>query len=215
MKKHLVLLFALVVIGAMSVKVHAQDDNIRTLFRGGSSHRISAYGALTNKFTEIDGHYVNLAGVYGGIYLNRRVMIGVGAAAATNNIPVPNEFSSIEGREMSYEYGQFGLVTEIVIGSNRVFHPVFHLFAGPGFTVQYDREGDSDHWDHWDDSDTRDENWFMVAEPGLQLEMNVFRWMRFSPGVSYRFAYGNDANGLSDTKLSGMNVNLTLKFGRF
>lgn len=215
MKKQFLLLLAIVSISATSIKVNAQDENIRTLFKGGN-HRTTAYAALTNSITNIDGQYANLAGIYGGVYLNRRVMIGVGAAAATNNIPVPAQFSSIEGRDMSYEYGQFGLVTEVVVGSNRVFHPVFHLFAGPGFTVQYDRYGDnSEGWDAWDQRAKRDENWFMVAEPGVQLEINVFKWMRFSPGVSYRLAYGNDAKGLSDSKLSGMNLNLSLKFGRF
>lgn len=213
MKKHFVLLFALVVVAVSSVKVHAQDEPIRTIFK--NTHRTSAYGALTNKFTEIDGHHVNLAGFYAGVYMNRRVFLGVAAAAATSNLPVPSQFSSIQGRDMSYEYGQFGLITEFVVGSNRAIHPVFNFFAGPAFTVQYDRDGDSEYWDNFDDRSTRDENWFMVAEPGVQIEMNLFKWMRFSPGVSYRFAHGNDAPGLTDSKLSGMNVNVTLKFGRF
>lgn len=36
-----------------------------------------------------------------------------------------------------------------------------------------------------------DENWFMSEEPGAQLEINLFRWMRFSPGISYRKTYGS------------------------
>jgi hypothetical protein len=214
MKKKVLLSFALIVTLASSIKVHAQDEPMRTLFK--SSHRTTAYGALTNKFTEIDGEFVNLVGVYGGVYLNRRVMIGIGAAASTNNLPVPTEFSSEPLRKMSYEYVQFGSVFEFVAGSNNLFHPVFHLFAGPGLTFQYDRyTDDHEDWHSWDDRSGHDENWFFVTEPGVQIEMNVFKWMRFSPGVSYRFVYGNDAKGLSDSKLSGMNVNLTLKFGKF
>ncbi|GAB1446496.1 MAG: hypothetical protein KF860_06140 [Cyclobacteriaceae bacterium] len=60
-----------------------------------------------------------------------------------------------------------------------------------------------------------DENWFFVAEPGVKLEMNVFRWMRFSPGYSYTTVYGSDTAGLSDNDLSGSSFNLTMKFGKF
>ena len=214
MKKQILLSLALIATLASSIKVQAQDDQMRTLFKG--NHRTTAYGAMTNKFTEIDGQFVNLVGIYGGVYLNRKVMIGIGGAASTNFVPVPQEFSSQPFQDMSYEYVQFGSVFEFVAGSNKLFHPVFHLFAGPGLTIQYDRYTDGhDDWHSWDDRESHDENWFMVTEPGVQIEMNVFKWMRFSPGVSYRFVYGNDAKGLSDSKLSAMNVNLTLKFGRF
>jgi hypothetical protein len=213
MKKQFVLFLTLIIVGVASHSAQAQDDEIHTVFKG--PQKTTAYGALTNKFTTIDGEYVNLAGVYGGVYINRRVMIGIGAAASTNEVPVPSQFSAIDGRQLSYQYVQFGLFTEFVAGSNRSIHPVFQLFAGPGMTAQYDRQTWED-WDHGDDQDGHhDENWFMVAEPGVQLEINVFKWMRFSPGVSYRFAYGNESEGLSDSKLSGASLNLSLKFGRF
>lgn len=212
MKKQFAALLALILVATVSTSSFAQEE-IRTVFKG--PNRVTAFGALTNKFTRIDDQYVNLAGVYGGVYLNRRLFIGVGGAASTNDVPVPSQFSAVPGRSLSYQYVQFGLVTEVVMGSNRAIHPVFHLFAGPGLTVQYDRY-DWDEWEHWDDDAShRDENWFMVAEPGIALEINLFKWMRFTPGVSYRFAYGQESRGLSDSKLGGTTLNLTLKFGKF
>jgi hypothetical protein len=58
-------------------------------------------------------------------------------------------------------------------------------------------------------------NWFFVAEPGIAIEVNVFKWMRFSPGVSYRAAFNSNGQGLSDSALSAMSYNMTLKFGKF
>jgi hypothetical protein len=212
MKKQSAALLALILVATISTNSFAQDE-IRTVFKG--PNKVTAYGALTNKFTKIDDQYVNLAGVYGGVYLNRRVFIGIGGAASTNDVPVPSQFSAVPGRDLSYQYVQFGLVTEVVMGSNRTIHPVFHLFAGPGLTVQYDRH-DWEEWENWEeDKSNRDENWFMVAEPGVQLEINLFKWMRFSPGVSYRLAYGQESAGLSDSKLGGTTFNVTLKFGKF
>jgi hypothetical protein len=218
MKKNLtsMTLFLLLIAGC----AYAQDE-IQTVFKGGG--RVTGYGALTNKFTAIRGKYANIAGVYGGVYLNQRLFLGLGGAASTNNIGVPAEYSAIPGADLTYQYGQCGLVTEYVLNSNKVFHVTFSLFSGAGFTLQYDRH-DWDDWDDWDDDDdfddwdrdnAHDENWFTVVEPGVQVEVNVFKWMRFSPGVSYRTAFGSDGKGLSDSDLSDISYNVTLKFGRF
>lgn len=209
MKKNLVATALLVIVCG----ILAQAQDIQTVFKGGN--RVTGYGAISNKFTTIGGDYANLVEVYGGVYFNQRFMLGLGGGAVTNNIPVPAQYATIPGAKLSYQYGQCGLVTEYVLGSNKAFHLVFHLFTGGGFTVQYDRY----HWDDDDqfdwDNEHRDENWFFVAEPGVQVEMNLFRWMRFSPGITYRSAFGSDADGLSDNALSDLSYNVTLKFGKF
>ena len=96
---------------------------------------------------------------------------------------------------MSWQYGQLGLMMEYVLGSNRVVHANFTLFSGGGFTAQYERK-ELDDYDNIDDQDVEhDENFFYVLEPGAQLELNVFKWMRLSPGISYRKTFGSDGIG--------------------
>lgn len=192
-----------------------EDDHIQTVFKGGVSS-IRAYGAVTNKFTSIRGEYANLVGAYGGVFINHKLMIGVGGAALTNTIDVPLQYRADPLRDLNYEYGQFGLVTEYVLGSNNAFHVAFSLFSGAGFTLQNDR----DEWHHdddfdWDDHESSDTNWFYLVEPGVQFEINVFKWMRFSPGISYRAAFGSDGMGMRDSDISDLSYNATLKFGRF
>lgn len=185
---------------------------IKTIFK--SNPRSSGgYGAITNKFTRIRGDFANMTGLYGGWFINQRLMIGAGAAAVTSNIPVPLEYSTDPTRNRSYEYGQVGLMTEYVVGSNNPIHFVFQLFSGAGFTLQYDRRGR--HNNNLDDDSVSDEHWFFVTEPGVQVEMNLFKWMRFSPGVSYRASFGSDAEGLKDKDIRGVSYNVTLKFGKF
>jgi hypothetical protein len=195
---------------------YAQDYQIKTLFNGTGHRGSGGYGALSNKFTTIKGEYANMAEVYGGWYINHRFLLGLGAAAVTNNIPVAPEFSAIPGVEMSYQYGQVGLMTEYTLWSHRAIHLSFQLMNGAGFTVQYMRSPWQDE-SYWDDYEhyPHDSNWFFVTEPGVKIEMNIFRWLRFSPGVSYRAAFGSEAVGLSDADISGTSVNLTLKFGKF
>ena len=219
--KNLITAIALFFVLFVSFTVLAQDhsddpqqqDQINTLFKG---KRVSngGYGAITNKFTNINGQFANLAGIYGGWYVNHRFMIGAGAAALTNDIRVPIEHRIDPLKDLSYMYGQVGLVTEYVIASNSKVHAAFHLFSGGGFTIQYERR-DWEHDDHEIEWEEEDRDWFFVAEPGVMVEFNVFKWMRFSPGISYRATFGSDGLGLGDSALSDISYNATLKFGRF
>jgi len=195
---------------------HHDGHEIKTIFRNNGS--TGGYAAFSNKFTTINGDYANMVEVYGGWYLNHRVLIGIGGAATTNYIPVEPQYSVNPNGRMSYEYIQAGLMTEYVIASDHAVHLAFQVFAGGGGTLQYERPNwRDDDWDDWDDVDyyDHDEDFFYVLEPGVKIEVNVFRWLRFCPGVSYRLAYDSNSRGLSDDALSGTSVNMTLKIGKF
>jgi hypothetical protein len=190
----------------------AGSDQIQSVFKTQRGD-FGGYGALTNKFTYIDGRYANLVGVYGGWYVNHSFLVGISASALTNDLVVPLEYRAEPLENLSYMYGQVGMMTEYVVASNKSVHVAFNLFTGAGFTLQYERDESHDNHDHWDGK--RDEDWFFVVEPGVQFEVNLFKWMRFSPGISYRTAVNSNGLGLSDSKLSDVSYNLTLKFGKF
>lgn len=195
----------------------AQDEPISTLFKPGTLRSSGGYGAVVNKFTTIDGRFANFIEIYGGWYINHKFLIGAGGGSTTNFISVPDQYKMVEGVRMTYEYGQCGLVTEYVIASNKAVHVAFHLFTGAGFTLQYERPEWNEYRNDYDREDdiVYDHNWFVVVEPGIQAELNVFKWMRFCPGVSYRATYGSNAIGLNDKDLSALSVNLAMKFGKF
>ncbi|ULQ53446.1 hypothetical protein [Flavihumibacter fluvii] len=202
---------ALILFGCMlSLPVSAQEN--QTIFNSAGIKHSSGYGAVSNKFTTINGYFANMPEVYGGWFINRSFMIGLEGAATTNYIPVPLDKQDWNGTKMTYQYGQFGLMMEYVIASDRKVHLNLNLMTGTGFLLQYDRDDFSD-W-HFEDHDVNT-HFFLVLEPGAQLEFNFLKWMRFSPGVSYRRVFNSQASGLSDNDLSGFSGNLTLKFGRF
>jgi len=203
---------ALVLFG--SIASMAQEKQMNTLFDGKLKNS-GGYGALTNKFTRIRGDFANITGFYGGWFVNHRLMIGLGAEATTNNLKVPDQFSAFQGEDMTWGYGQFGLKTEYVVASHQSVHLVVQAFAGAGFTLQYQRHDWHNYPNYPGYDRVGDENWFVVAEPGVQVEMNLLKWMRFSPGVSYRATFGSDGAGLGDKNLSGVSYSATLKFGKF
>ncbi len=212
MKKSLIFIFTVLTFGVTQAQEQAgSQPEIQTIFK---NTRVTGYGAITNKFTTIRGEFANITGGYGGVFINRKVMIGLGGFATTNRIDVPAEFSSIPGVALSYGYVQSGLMTEWVMASNKSVHLVLSMFAGAGFTYQYEHWSSPNYnWDQY--HGPYDQNWSFVMEPGAQLEINLFRWMRMSPGVSYRSAYNSIGLGLSDSDLSNWNYSFTLKFGKF
>ena len=208
------LVFLLLLVTAQISLAQTDEAPIETLFGPGRKHPVGGYGAITNKLTTFDGQFANIVEVYGGWYINHRFFFGFAAAGMTNDIPVPLAFSGNTEKNLSYGYGQAGLMTQYVWHSGKRIHLAFQLFGGAGFTTQYVRHRlDDFHNDY--DPQTYDEDWFFVAEPGISLEMNVFKWMRLSPGVSYRAAFNSSGKGLSDDALSAVSYNVTLKFGKF
>ncbi|HEV7379240.1 MAG TPA: hypothetical protein VGN64_05560 [Dyadobacter sp.] len=206
-------IYQFLTIALVTISFSARAQQNETIFRKSTVRHSGGYAAISNKFTTINGDFANMVGVYGGWFINRQFMIGVGGAATTNYIPAPWNVNQFPGSKMTYQHGQFGLMTEYVFASTKKVHVNVNLMTGAGFTTQYD-QNDWDDWD-WDDFDERDPNFYFMMEPGVQVEFNLLKWMRFSPGVSYRRAFGASSSGLSDADLSNLSYNLTLKFGAF
>ena len=212
MKTHKQSILAVILFLTASFSVRAQSSGeVKTIFRAGPS---GGYGVISNKFTSIYGSYANMAEVYGGWFINKKFLLGIGGGATTNYIPVPLAESVAPTERMSYLYGQAGLVNEFVLASNSPIHPVVHWFNGAGFSLQYERP-------EWDDvenanysQEAEDLQWFYITEPGIQLELNLFKWMRVSPGVFYRFAYDNKTRSINK-EVSGPSASIALKFGKF
>src|SRR5262245_41503857 len=131
------LLLLLLLLTAVSMCFGQEGYHIQTIFKAPNKHANGGFGAISNKFTRIRGEYANIAEVYGGWYINHRFLLGLEGAAVTNNLPVPAEYSLDPfGGKMSYQYGQFGLMTEYTLWSDWLVHVSFHVVNGAGFTLQ-------------------------------------------------------------------------------
>lgn len=208
-------LLALTILCCMLSGIESRSQQVQTVFSGSKIKRSGGYAAISNKFTTINGDFANMPEIYGGWFINSKFLIGAELAATTNFIPSA-AFNNSSDKKISYQYGQFDLMTEYVFASNKKVHFAVNLINGAGFTLQYDRT-DWDDWDNYDDwnDDHTNAKFFYVIEPGAQVEINLLKWMRISPGISYRKTFGAKGNGLNDGDLSNISYNMSLKFGRF
>jgi hypothetical protein len=204
----------------------AEEQDSQTLVSGNVDNDF--FIAPDFKFTEVDGKFANLAGIYGGWFINRKLLLGGGGYFLTNR-----------SDDFKMTYG--GFVAEYFIRPNQLVHfSVKGLIGGGTATVS----GFRGRFDDLDDlpfeipSEFRrrfrginfpsmpgfrgfpdfpdfpfpifenvDESFF-VAEPEFNLNLNITEKLRVGFGGGYRFIGG--AGRISD-RLDGFTANAALK----
>src|SRR5450432_452947 len=136
-------------------------------------------------------------GLRGGIYLNRRLAIGLAVNGLANG---DSNLRTNDGRNFG-TYG--GLLLQYVVQSNRVVHVTFESTIGDGRWCASDQNNDCVG------------RRFIVVEPAANLEVNVARHVRFTTGVGYRFAVAGSGDGPSSREMSSLVVRSGLVFGSF
>jgi hypothetical protein len=56
---------------------------------------------------------------------------------------------------------------------------------------------------------------FFVVEPGVELELNVVRFLRVSAGISYRYTKGVELPNTPTNAFNSLTGSVSLKFGKF
>jgi hypothetical protein len=103
---------------------------------------------------------------------------------------------------MDFSYG--GLTLELILGSRKLIHFGMNALIGGGCILYSTR-----YYEPWYDDA------FFVFEPSAELTLNITKCFRMDIGGSYRYVYGTDLDGVSDSGLSGATGHITFKFGRF
>lgn len=117
-------------------------------------------------------------------------------------------------RTYSYDGGYGGILIEPIILPKFPVHVSFPVILGAG-GIARNRLSDFDY--PYDNSDvyTEDAEAFLIAEPGIEAEVNVARWMRMAVGVSYRFTTQVEPSSFTSNPLDGLTAGLSMKFGMF
>lgn len=168
-----------------------------TLLRSGEI-RSSGFGGPMVKFSPVNGEFGVLVGGRGGWLINSVFSIGGGGYGLANSVRADNPDS------VQINLGIGGVVMEAVFLPNKLVHGTASLLIGAG-SVQK-------HMDHRDNMDPES---FFALEPEINLEINVLKFFRICPGVSYRWLAGDLEWVDSGWDISGPSANLTFKFGKF
>lgn len=225
-------LFSLLfVLGALA-PASAQTSTTRTLSSGGVDSNFVI--APDFKFTDINGDFANLAGAYGGWMIDKKLLVGGAAYTLTNGSGADG--MTYGGGVVEYFVNQDSLVNVSVralvgggsatLGSNLA--DLDRGFDFDGFDVDRflgnarlfpsgSRRGNVgnllDRFRGRFDFDDLDEVFstsssFFIAEPELDVLLNISETFRLSFGGSYRFIGGADR---LNRRLDGFAANVALK----
>jgi len=181
---------------AMVLYAQNDDSEVKTLFS--KYNEINGFGAVDLKVTDVASKKAMFAGAYGGVIINKQIMLGVGGYGLATNVEVPDNSDNID---LKGGYG--GIILGFIIAPREVIHVTIPLFIGAYDFNNFPRDVNLQT------------SSFVVAEPGLQVEINVSKTVRFGLGGTYRLIQGTHLSGISDEDLSGFAGNITVKIGRF
>jgi hypothetical protein len=196
-------------------------DKTEYIFNPNSTkiNSIGLYFAPEMGATQLDKKLAPMAGGSFMLLLNKKIGIGFTGYVSGN----PHNKSEL----MKLGYG--GVKLEYTIKPNARFHTTIPLLIGAGFA-------NNDSLDHFrnqnfgsgrpkhdfDNHGRQQFNQFFIIQPGINVEGNLMKYVKVFGGVNYRIATKMDSHPqnisiteIKPSQISGLSVNLGLKFGVF
>jgi len=201
-----------------------EDDDMQTLVSSGG---VGGYGGLTVGYTQIGENSAFVSGIRGGVVLGHSFTFGIaGYGFITEQFQNPT-LSESNYYQMAGGYG--GLLLETIVLPLKPVHISIPVIMGAG-GISYFRSynfHDSYDWEDYAFSDLAHDVFFVI-EPGIEIDINMLKFMRISLGGSYRYTTDVDLKTYVDFDgilsqetlaqndiLNGWNAYLTFKFGAF
>ncbi|MEP2024414.1 MAG: hypothetical protein ABJH98_18150 [Reichenbachiella sp.] len=190
----------------------SKNDEIKSLI--GKEKDITGFGNLDFCVGDVVDQQALIIGAYGGILINKNVMLGVGGyGLATESQFEGFDPENEEIRELNLYGGYAGMLIGFKVFSKEIIHLSVPMIVGAGQLDVSDHNyfelpsGDNDF--------TLESTSFFVFEPSALLELNISHHFRLGFGVGYRLIRGSTLENLNDEDLSGYSGVVSIQVGKF
>jgi len=192
-----------------SINVSAQEQD-QTLF-GDEKLSIRGFLGFNGKGIELNDQIGILSGGEIDLVINHKFNIGFFGYGMLNDV-VNDDI--IEGERFYYELGYGGMKLEPVLFSHKLIHLTIPVnFGAGGVSLNEYRPWDYNNYD-WE-STLQDYDAFVFVEPGLGLEINLFKNLRLNASAGYLFTDRVNISGNLIHPLDGWTGNISLRLGWF
>lgn len=185
-----------------TIKV-TKNKEMKTLV--GTQFKIKQWGVSIAPLAQF-GQMVNQNGLIAQLHFNNTWGIGVNMMGSYRR---RENFMNTE--DLRQQFG--GLFVEYTPKANNLLHVSFPLTIGMIRQEQpllgSDPLNSQYPHDHYDDHDRFNKSFGL--QPGINLELNLFKYAKLFGGVNYRFAFGKHAND----DIQGVSGQFGFKFGVF
>ena len=189
-----------------------EDEEIKSLLSKGND--LNGFGGIDLKVSDFNSERALLTGAYGGLIINRRYLFGVAGYGIVTNVEfdgmVPNQ---TETKKLNLHGGYGGIMVGVSIAPKEVIHVTIPILLGAGAFEVVDKNFFSNNLP--DSEFTIENSVFFVAEPGIQVEVNISNHFRLGFGATYRYVTGTELLNLDDSDVVGATGMMSLRFGRF
>jgi hypothetical protein len=212
----------------------APSEKMNTLFNNAKNpvKYVGISFASEFQYGSLAGQFAPMSGGAAMLHINKKIELGIATYGTVNRSFAPTALSATNKFNMNVMYG--GLKFEYTPKPNAAIHVSFPLLIGGGM-ARVDSVGlKSNTWYgggrgkgrdgyRYDSKNGGNNAAFMVIQPGVNIEANVFRFAKIYLGASYRIVptlTSSTANTaayptLTTSQLSGLNVNIGAKVGIF
>lgn len=212
--------YILIIIGCSIVSlVQAQqytdkpkNNEIKALI--GKEKEITGFGNVDFRVGEVVDQQALLIGTYGGVLINKNVMLGVaGYGIATESQFEGFNPETSEVRDLNLYGGYAGMLMGFKVASKEIIHLSVPMIIGAGHL-----EVSDDHYfdlANGDNDFTLESSSFFVFEPSALIELNISHHFRLGFGAGYRLVRGSSLENVSDEDLSGYSGVVSIQLGKF
>jgi len=191
------------------VKPHNPNE-MQTLT--GPGRNVGFYFGFNSTYSQIEGRNTYGFGGTLAIIANHGLAIGLSGTGFFSD-----PYETIPGSNRSYGYtgGYGGLLIKPILFPRYPVHVSFPILLGGG---AIGRSVLLNYYYPYDYTEFYVENFesFMIAEPGIEIEFNIARWMRLGLGATYRFTTTfSEPSTFNSNPLNGFTGGLSLEFGKF
>lgn len=198
---------ALVNLKAQDENQDYKSDDFKTIFGG---QEIGGYGAIGAGYTTIDDKDAIVINARGGVILSHWFALGLTGTGFMNEYSMNTQLNE----KVSLVGGYGGFFVEPIIFPKSGVHVSFPITAGIG-GISYTTFKDDEENDWETENNSHEGQSYLLIEPGVEVEFNLFKFMRMSVFGTYRYTSDLDLEYTSATALNGISAGLVFKFGKF
>ena len=181
------------------------NQEVKTVFK--KNKRDGFYGALSSGYSPINNSNGAVFSARACWIMDHWFAVGVGGTGFASNVDKFDyiNFSSSSENFLGGAYG--GLVFEPILMPLKPIHVSFPILVGGGAVASLT---DEYYYDYYPLDD-----YFFVVEPGIEIELNLTKWLRASIFATYRYTSDVEIDQIASDALRTYSTGLALKVGLF
>lgn len=194
-----------------NIKKPVADERIQTIVNPASSKGFYLSATMGAQVKE-DQPFVKV-GTSGAFVFDDKFGIGFAANGYTNDV----ELNPTSGRYIFAEGGYGGLLLEPIFFSNKRVHFSIPTVIGGGSSVVYEVD-EANYWypgERFYQADYSHRHNYLMVEPGVNMELNLTKFMRMGLTASYMLTTDLNQNQINVPELDGLQLGMNLRLGWF